>query len=103
MAAENDANQIQDLLYACFSEAQNAGDKMCALEALKAIFEQLSEGFPPSINVPLLLRSALRMMETPDMNHHELGGYSNISQFVEDICYIFEIGISPPLIRGFIS
>jgi hypothetical protein len=87
--------QIHDVLYACFTEVASAGDRLCALEILKAFLEQLSQDANPSINTPLLLRCAVRLLYMPASDgQQEFSEQYGELQLAQDTCHFFEIGIS---------
>lgn len=92
LARCKDTLQRQDLLYACFSEAETANNKACAVTALKGLAEQWSEEMPPWSNLPLILRCAIRLIHAPDNNQHEVTENCSMLQDAEDTCQIFEIG-----------
>ncbi|TWU74062.1 hypothetical protein ED733_003621 [Metarhizium rileyi] len=73
IASIKDMRHIEDVLYACCSEVKSFEDKLCALEVLKALYEQPTKYLPDAINVPTLLRCAIRLMQAFDMDHHHEG------------------------------
>lgn len=92
MAATEDLRHRQDLLYACFSEAESANNKDCAIDSLKSLVEQWSEDAPPCANLPLFLRCTIRLILAPDNDQKEFTEHCNMLQDAEYTCQIFEIG-----------
>ncbi|KAI4712219.1 hypothetical protein J4E89_002485 [Alternaria sp. Ai002NY15] len=73
------------LLYACVMEAQSAGSKRQAINALEKVLEKYEHSAPAGIHLPALLRSTARMLES------ELTKDGNIdSGILEQICNVFE-------------
>ena len=84
-SARDDRNQ--EMLFACVREAQQAGDKLCTLTALKAAAETWEAGASPASSLTTVLRCSIRLiviMEgSGDFEPHE---------FDEDTCALFERG-----------
>ncbi|KAI4675119.1 uncharacterized protein J4E88_008023 [Alternaria novae-zelandiae] len=73
------------LLYACVMEAQSAGSKRQAINALEKVLEKYEHSAPAGIHLPALLRSTARMLES------ELVKDGNIdTSILEQICNVFE-------------
>lgn len=92
----------RDILYACVREAQQVGDKLCTLEALKAVTETLTSdssaaAAAAAANLPSVLRCAARLVhiiETQDHQDHQ--GADQASVLIQDTCDVFEKGESLP-------
>ncbi|KEY69696.1 hypothetical protein S7711_03182 [Stachybotrys chartarum IBT 7711] len=81
----------QDILYACVREAQQAGDKLCTLAALKAVVSTWDSGQPPTTNLPSLFRCAIRLIHLIEDNQEDdAGRVIRERDFVEDTCVLFE-------------
>lgn len=80
----------QDMLYACMREAQNVGDRICTLVALKAVVDTFE--FSPSTAAGFLslLRCIVRLVHM--IEGQEGRAPVEESSFEEDVCYIFERG-----------
>ncbi|KAF2036041.1 SPO22-domain-containing protein [Setomelanomma holmii] len=52
------------LLYACVMEAQSAGNKKQAINALERVLEKYNYNAPAGIHLPALLRSTARLLQT---------------------------------------
>lgn len=84
------SDQSRDLLYACVKDAQNSGDSICALEALKAIVTK--QGFERGglDQLLILLRSMVRLIH--NITDGDPDG-SKASNFANDLCTVFEAGM----------
>lgn len=84
--------QSQDILYACIREAQQFGDKICTLAALKTVADTWEPGQASTSNFPCILRCAIRLIHL--IQEQDEGGCNSeqANAFVEDICKIFEKG-----------
>ncbi|KAH8677915.1 meiosis protein SPO22/ZIP4 like-domain-containing protein [Xylariales sp. PMI_506] len=88
---EQIANGSQDdlkFLYACCVDAQECGNKSCALEALKQLAEKHTFDQPGPVYFPALLRSIIRL-HTSILND----GISSAVDFdmaLDDLCKVFE-------------
>jgi hypothetical protein len=87
--------QCRDLLYACIKEAQHSGDKICTLEAMKAIVQIVGANDCTLSNYPSLLRCTIRLMIM--VEESDADGERNLGageSFTEDLCAAFERGRS---------
>lgn len=84
----------QDMLYACIREAQQAGDKLCTVAALKAVAEHWDPVRSSASCLTSVLRCAIRLISIVDdeIDQTEEAGSRQI--FVEDTCKLFDIGKS---------
>lgn len=77
-------------LYACCLEAQQSGDRLCTLKALKLIAEQYEFSQDSDIHFPALLRSMIRVqvsiLESKDASGIDIG------LIARDLCDTFEGG-----------
>lgn len=86
----SDKEKSQDILYACVREAQQVGDKLCTLTALKAVVEKCSSETDSRAHLPSVMRCAVRLIyliETEEEKVSDIG-----SGFTEDLCHIYERG-----------
>ncbi|POR34574.1 Uncharacterized protein TPAR_05222 [Tolypocladium paradoxum] len=89
LSGSTDKTRRRDILYACVREAQQVGDKLCTLAALKAVANSWTAGQLSSSHVPSILRCTIRLIHM--VEEEEGVGENNVekSDFVEDICEIF--------------
>ena len=80
----------QDILYACVREAQQVGDKLCTLAALKAVVNNWTSGETPACNLPSILRCTIRLIHMIEDEEGKKDGEVNGKTIAEDICVIFE-------------
>ncbi|KAF4459421.1 transcription factor [Fusarium albosuccineum] len=92
ISKSTDKSKSQDILYACVREAQHIGDKLCTLEALKAIAETISYEASPAANLPSILRCSIRLIHLVEAEQGEEA--DGVSKLTEDTCNIFEKDIS---------
>jgi hypothetical protein len=59
--SNSESNESQNILYACIREAQQAGDKVCTLAALRAVIKAWDKGRGPTSNLPSLIRCTIRL------------------------------------------
>ncbi|KAI2473487.1 meiosis protein SPO22/ZIP4 like-domain-containing protein [Annulohypoxylon bovei var. microspora] len=74
-------------LYACCMDAQEAEDKMCAIEALQHLIQKCGYSSPDAVHLPALLRVVIRL-ETSLVN--DQGRADDVSLLIGDICQVFE-------------
>ncbi|KAI1106803.1 SPO22-domain-containing protein [Jackrogersella minutella] len=74
-------------LYACCIDAQEAENKMCAIEALQHLIQKCEYSSSGAVHLPALLRVVIRL-ETSLMN--DQGHIDDLSSLVDDICQVFE-------------
>lgn len=77
-------------LYACCIDAQEAEDKLCAVEALQHLIEKYEYSSPDAVHLPALLRMIIRL-ETSLLNEQDKSG-DDLQLLVDDICQAFEGG-----------
>lgn len=91
-----DRVQSQNMLYACIREAQQTGDRICTVAALKAVAESWDVNSASTSNFPSILRCTLRLIhlieDAEDANERP----DERPGFAEDICKVFEKGMITP-------
>lgn len=85
------SGQSQDMLYACIREAQQVGDKLCALAALKAIAGRCDSGPRLLPNFPSILRCTIRLIHMIKSQEGEQQPCPEPG-LSEDTCSLFERG-----------
>ncbi|KAJ4186178.1 sporulation-specific protein 22 [Fusarium falciforme] len=90
LSKSSEKAKSRDILYACVREAQQLGDKLCTLEALKAVTETFTadSSTAAAANLPSVLRCAIRLVhiiETQDTQ-----GADQASVLIQDTCDVFE-------------
>lgn len=88
-----EGGQSQDMLYACIREAQQVGDKICTLVALKAIAESWDAGKAATSNLPCILRCAIRLIHLIEEQEVTSERPEQRVGFEEDLCRTFEKGM----------
>ncbi|KAH7153095.1 meiosis protein SPO22/ZIP4 like-domain-containing protein [Dactylonectria macrodidyma] len=86
LSQSSEKEKTQDILYACVREAQQAGDRLCTLAALKAVVENADSGNSAKSHFPSILRCTIRLIhliESQGEGNQEL-------ELADDICNIFE-------------
>lgn len=78
-----------DLLYACVLDSQQAGDKLCAVTALKKLVGQYQYKAPSPIHLPALLRCTIRLLYAVLEDSEVLVDKEVI---VQDLCEVFTGG-----------
>lgn len=78
------------MLYACIREAQQVGDKICTLAALKAVVESYDSGKSSKTNFPSILRCTIKLIHLIESQENDSSTQGH--DFVEDTCKIFETG-----------
>lgn len=81
----------RDMLYACVREAQQAGDKICTLAALKSVVGSCDAGNKCASNFPSVLRCTVRLMRMVEDDDDDADGHGALTG---DICDAFEKGTS---------
>lgn len=94
ISANADKDEARAVLYACVREAQQTGDKLCTLTALKEIAIQIRDGEETPPNLPIILRCAIRLLSMMDVSS-PANSSEHATTAAEDICIMFEIGKSP--------
>ncbi|KAH7133344.1 meiosis protein SPO22/ZIP4 like-domain-containing protein [Dactylonectria estremocensis] len=86
LSQSSEKEKSQDILYACVREAQQAGDRLCTLAALKAVVEKSDSEGSAKIHFPSILRCTIRLIhliESQEEGNQDL-------ELAEDMCNIFE-------------
>ncbi|KPM36312.1 hypothetical protein AK830_g10246 [Neonectria ditissima] len=83
-----DKENSQNILYACVREAQQFGDKLCTLAALKAVVEKFDLGKASVSHFPSLLRCTIRLINLIESQSEDASNQD--IELVEDTCNIFE-------------
>ncbi|KAF2741108.1 SPO22-domain-containing protein [Polyplosphaeria fusca] len=73
------------LLYACVMEAQSAGNRRQAIDALKKVLERYDYSAPAGVHLPALLRCTVRLLVTQLVKDRELSDNT-----VEELCRMFD-------------
>ncbi|OTA88788.1 hypothetical protein M434DRAFT_23602 [Hypoxylon sp. CO27-5] len=76
-------------LYACCVDAQEAEDKLCAIEALRQLIQKCECSCPEAVNLPALLRIVIRL-QTSLMNDQVQAQADGLHSLIEDLCQVFE-------------
>lgn len=86
-------NKIRDILYACIREAQQVGDKLCTLAALRAVARSWETGTIAAGNFPCILRCAIRLIHLiEDEETSDDEKKCDSTGFVDDLCELFGVG-----------
>ncbi|KAJ6439499.1 TPR-like protein [Purpureocillium lavendulum] len=86
----SDAERTRDILYACVREAQQVGDKICTLAALKSVAHSWTRGKSLSSNYPAVLRCTIRLIRMVEEETDAGNCQGHKAEFAEDLCGIFE-------------
>jgi hypothetical protein len=90
-----ESKQDQNLLYACVLDAQEAGDKRCAVEALKVLILRHEHHRASDIHVPALFRCTVRLLcSVLKSEEEDPSGYVDAT-IANDLCVVFEEGRLP--------
>ncbi|PNY23779.1 Uncharacterized protein TCAP_06278 [Tolypocladium capitatum] len=89
LSGSTDNIRRRDILYACVREAQQVGDKLCTLAALKAVAGSWTAGKTSPSNVPSILRCTIRLIHMVEEDEGAAEHHVQRSDFAEDICEIF--------------
>ncbi|KAF2199170.1 SPO22-domain-containing protein [Delitschia confertaspora ATCC 74209] len=73
------------LLYACVLEAQSAGDKHLAIQALENVLVKYEQSATPGVHLPAILRSTIRLLVQEVTKDGSLN-----PEAVDELCRIFE-------------
>ncbi|KAI0125122.1 meiosis protein SPO22/ZIP4 like-domain-containing protein [Xylariales sp. AK1849] len=87
-------------LYACCIDAQESGDKLCALEALKQLAEKHQWSKPGPVHMPALLRVMIRL-QVAIFDEYSLPEAER-DLVVEDLCEVYE-GVLYSTLRAIIN
>ncbi|KAL2684721.1 hypothetical protein Neosp_005808 [[Neocosmospora] mangrovei] len=94
LSKSSEKERSRDILYACVREAQKLGDKLCTLEALKAVTETFTadSSTVAVAHLPSVLRCAIRMIHYIETQDNQ--GADQVSVLIQDTCDVFEKGKS---------
>lgn len=87
-----DDGYSQEILYACIKDAQQVGDKMCTLAALKATVDKWNSGKASAASLPSVIRCSIRLINMIEEQERKNKGESSPELFVDDLCTMFERG-----------
>ncbi|EEU44120.1 uncharacterized protein NECHADRAFT_30505, partial [Fusarium vanettenii 77-13-4] len=92
LSKSSEKDRSRDILYACVREAQQLGDKLCTLEALKAVTETFTadSSTVAAAHLPSVLRCAIRMIHYIETQDNQ--GADQVSVLIQDTCDVFEKG-----------
>lgn len=90
--ATDDGKDNQELLYACVREAQEVGDEVCTLSALKATVENWKPGKASAGSIPSMIRCSIRLIVTIENRQRASKGDGSTESSIEDLCTMFERG-----------
>lgn len=104
LSKASDTARGRDILYACVREAQQFGDRLCTLAALRAVADSWAVGGLASDSLPAILRCTIRLMHMAEEEDDVREGLAEKSEFTEEICEVFTKGLLylvslPPLHR----
>ncbi|KAF7547940.1 hypothetical protein G7Z17_g7379 [Cylindrodendrum hubeiense] len=88
LSRSSDKEKSQDILYACVREAQQVGDRLCTLAALKAVVEKCDSGKSSRSHFPSILRCTIRLIHLIESQEGEAPNQD--LKLAEDTCNIFE-------------
>lgn len=80
-----DGRQLQHVLYACIREAQQVGDKLCAMEALKAAAVKWDSAHSTGDVLSSVIQCGIRLIKMIEQD--EPG-----SSLADETCEMFELG-----------
>ena len=89
------ADQSQDILYAALKEANQVGDRVCALSTLRALREGFSAGHELSSNITPILRCAVRILHSLDDEEKKAEDVDEFSKSLDiptELCSTFQAG-----------
>ncbi|KAM0339705.1 hypothetical protein ACHAPQ_001521 [Fusarium lateritium] len=81
-------SQCRDILYACVKEAQQVGDRLLTLEALKAVAATFDADSSWTINMPSVFRCTIRLIHSIESQDSDLT--DKTTELAEETCRIFE-------------
>ncbi|KAH7250591.1 meiosis protein SPO22/ZIP4 like-domain-containing protein [Fusarium solani] len=90
LSKSSEKAKSRDILYACVREAQQLGDRLCTLEALKAVTETFTadSSTAAAANLPSVLRCAIRLVHIIETQDNQ--GADQASVLIQDTCDVFE-------------
>ncbi|PTB40057.1 hypothetical protein M441DRAFT_459152 [Trichoderma asperellum CBS 433.97] len=86
----SDCSEGRDILYACIREAQQAGDRQCALAALQAIIRSWNGNEVTPSNLPSILRCSIRLIQLIEEDDDTGKVHLQNTVYADDLCYLFE-------------
>ncbi|KAL6901334.1 meiosis protein SPO22/ZIP4 like domain-containing protein [Trichoderma evansii] len=86
----SDCSQGRDILYACIREAQQAGDRQCALAALQALIRSWKGDEATPSNLPSILRCSIRLIQLIEEEGNTREIHPQNTVYADDLCYLFE-------------
>lgn len=92
LAMSVDVSQCQDILYACIREAQQAGDRLCTLAALKAVAMSWDPVRSSATCLTSILRGSIRLISLIETERHSERNPDPPELFMKDTCKLFELG-----------
>lgn len=95
LSKASDMARSRDVLFACVREAQQFGDRLCTLAALKAVADSWAVGGLASDSLPAILRCTIRLMLVAEEEEDGSKGMGEKPDFTEDMCEIFIKGLLP--------
>lgn len=84
------ASSSPEFLYACVVDAQQSGEKRCAIAALKKLVLSHEVDASGPVYLPALLRCTIRLLWT--CLDDQVEGEGNPGGTIDDLCKIFEGG-----------
>lgn len=88
----SDCSQGRDILYACIREAQQAGDRQCALAALQALIRSWKGDEATPSNLPSILRCSIRLIQLIEEEGNTREVHPQNTVYAHDLCSLFEKG-----------
>lgn len=88
----SDSSQGRDVLYACIREAQQVGDKLCTLAALRAIIDSWRSDQAAPSNLTSMLRCSIRLIHKIEEESSSADAGSPSMAYADDLCRLFEKG-----------
>ncbi|KAL7808306.1 SPO22 domain-containing protein [Trichoderma aethiopicum] len=86
----SDSSQGRDVLYACIREAQQVGDKLCTLAALRAIIDSWRSDQAAPSNLTSILRCSIRLIHKIEEESSSADAGSPSIAYADDLCRLFE-------------
>jgi hypothetical protein len=92
LAKSVDQSRCQEMLYACIREAQQSGDKICTLAALKAVALRWDPVKSPASCLTSIIRGSIRLINLLEKDEQAEKQPDPSGLFAEDTCKLFELG-----------
>ncbi|GJN84559.1 hypothetical protein PLIIFM63780_008119 [Purpureocillium lilacinum] len=90
LSRNSDKDRTRDILYACVREAQQVGDKICTLAALKSVAQSWACGTKLSSSFPSILRCTIRLIRMIQEDSAATDDEGRGDDFAGDLCDVFE-------------